>query len=113
MLKEYKTIQEVVGPLMLVEQVEGVTHQRKAAHLLQVQQLGLRCLLLSENTCHHQHQADQQHQHAFHPAFSLRHRLVAKALSAACCAAAANWSTLMLPCMNCGKSSTITGRLIA
>ena len=26
MLKEYKTIREVVGPLMLVEGVEGVTY---------------------------------------------------------------------------------------
>ena len=26
MLKEYRTIREVVGPLMLVDQVEGVTY---------------------------------------------------------------------------------------
>ena len=26
MLKEYRTIKEVVGPLMLVDQVEGVTY---------------------------------------------------------------------------------------
>ncbi len=28
MLKEYKTIKEVVGPLMLVEGVEGIKYER-------------------------------------------------------------------------------------